>query len=224
MHTTTRRIVYEQISWLHDQGVHIWYDEGISPGEEWGEELGRAISGAERLIFFVSPASVASRHCRNEVHYALNHAVPVIAIHLEPTELPAALELAIGTSQAILKHELSADAYQAKVLGTLAPPTEQAPIAPMVQPASFPPVQRSWVRRHWILTAAVVVVARTDGGFCCRIRAGGGRPGTLARGAAVRQSGRRYGDQPFLPMPSPKRSRPGWRATIAAADRPTAIR
>ena len=35
-------IVYPEIRWLRDQGVNIWYDEGISPGREFPETLGQA--------------------------------------------------------------------------------------------------------------------------------------------------------------------------------------
>ena len=56
-------VVYAEISWLHEEGVNVWYDEGISPGEEWTEELGQAIAKADRLVFFVTPKSVASRNC-----------------------------------------------------------------------------------------------------------------------------------------------------------------
>jgi len=35
--------VYPEIKWLHEHGVNIWYDEGISPGAEFPEELGNAI-------------------------------------------------------------------------------------------------------------------------------------------------------------------------------------
>ena len=31
--------VYPEISWLQSQGIHVWYDEGISPGAEWTEGL-----------------------------------------------------------------------------------------------------------------------------------------------------------------------------------------
>ena len=57
--------VYPQIAWLHEQGVNIWYDEGISPGQEWSEELGRAIDKAERFLFFVTSASVAASDGEN---------------------------------------------------------------------------------------------------------------------------------------------------------------
>lgn len=43
------RAVYADLKWLHQRRVNIWYDEGISPGVEWDEEIGQAIDGAENL-------------------------------------------------------------------------------------------------------------------------------------------------------------------------------
>jgi hypothetical protein len=43
-------VVYPEINSLHGQGINIWYDEGVSPGEEWTEELGKAINSSELLI------------------------------------------------------------------------------------------------------------------------------------------------------------------------------
>ena len=65
-------VVYPEITWLRDQGVNIWYDEGISPGREFPVELARAIEGARLLLFYTTPSSVASRHCRDEVFFARN--------------------------------------------------------------------------------------------------------------------------------------------------------
>jgi len=111
--------VYEEIRWLQDQGANVWYDEGISPGEEWSEELGRAIQGADRVLFFVSPRSVTSRHCRNEVLFAQNHDVPILSIHLEETSLPPGVDLTISSSQAVFAHRVQRADYRRRVLSVL---------------------------------------------------------------------------------------------------------
>ncbi len=36
-------VVYPEIEWLHEQGVKIWYDEGISAGKVWRQEIAEAI-------------------------------------------------------------------------------------------------------------------------------------------------------------------------------------
>ncbi len=53
-----KKIVYPEILWLRDQGINLWYDEGISAGAEFPEKLGSAILGANLVLFYVSPRSV----------------------------------------------------------------------------------------------------------------------------------------------------------------------
>jgi len=108
--------VYQEIAWLRDQGVNIWYDEGITPGQEFPERLGNAILGASLVLFYVSPRSVQSRHCRNEVFFSLDRDTSVLAIYLEKTELPAGLALTTGTAQAIMRYELTDADYCRKLL------------------------------------------------------------------------------------------------------------
>lgn len=123
--------VYPQMQWLDEQGINVWYDEGISAGEEWSAELGRAIDKAKQLIFYVTPDSAASLHCRNEVHFAQNHGIPILAIHLKQTELPPGLELALGSSQAVLSYGLSEADCRTKVLNALGATQDVDPQARM---------------------------------------------------------------------------------------------
>jgi non-specific serine/threonine protein kinase len=107
--------VYAEIRRLQKQGVNIWYDEGIDAGLEWTDTLADAISGCSNFLYFVSPSSVASEHCRREISFANHVDVAVTAIHLVPTNLPGGLQLSLGNRQGIMKHELSADDYRKKV-------------------------------------------------------------------------------------------------------------
>ncbi len=110
-------VVFAELDRLHELGVNIYYDEGISPGDEWTQALADAIDGSSAFLFFVSSASVASRHCRNEVQYALDEKKPLVSVHLAPTEMPGGLRLTLGSAQAILKYELSAQDYRRKIDG-----------------------------------------------------------------------------------------------------------
>ena len=38
--------VYPELQWIHDQGFNVWFDEGISPGEDWPSSLAEKINGA----------------------------------------------------------------------------------------------------------------------------------------------------------------------------------
>ena len=109
-------IVYSEIQWLKDQGFNIWYDEGISPGSEWHNELANRIQNSSLFIFFITPQSVVSENCQREVHYAIDHGKPLLAIHLEETELPVGIDLSLGSTQAIVRHEISELDYRIKLL------------------------------------------------------------------------------------------------------------
>lgn len=111
--------VYPQILDLHNAGYHIWYDEGIEPGRDWTEEIGRALQNAAFFITFISPNSVESKNVRNEINFALEKKTPFLAIYLEETQLPAGLMLQIGSIQAIMKYNLAEEKYFAKLTRVL---------------------------------------------------------------------------------------------------------
>jgi len=108
--------VYQEIEWLHQQGCNLWYDEGISPGSEWHTELAESIKNAGLFLYFVTPRSVKSDHCQREVHYAIDHKIPLLVIHLEATELPSGLGLSLSSIQAIMCYQLTNQEYHAKLL------------------------------------------------------------------------------------------------------------
>ncbi|MDH4047719.1 MAG: SUMF1/EgtB/PvdO family nonheme iron enzyme [Gammaproteobacteria bacterium] len=110
------RIVYPEILWLRDQGINIWYDEGISPGAEFPEKLGKAILGASLVLFYVSPTSVNSRHCRDEVYFGIDKNIPVLASHIAATEMPPGLAMSTGTTQALMRYEIRQKNYRRKLL------------------------------------------------------------------------------------------------------------
>lgn len=111
--------VYQQLVQLNDDGIAVWYDEGIHAGEHWNEELARAIRRCRVFLFFVSPRSVVSNHCLRELNFAMSTDRPVLAVHLEHTELPDGVQFAIGDRQAIVRSRYSRERYQIKLLETL---------------------------------------------------------------------------------------------------------
>ena len=59
-------VVYPEMAWLHEQGVNLWYDEGISPGSEWSQALADAIERCDRVRVTHEnvglPSTPGSRH------------------------------------------------------------------------------------------------------------------------------------------------------------------
>lgn len=112
-------VVFKEIAWLKEQGFNIWYDEGIEPGREWREEIATAISDASMLLYFVTPDSVESENCRNEVNFAADEQIPILTVYLKSTELPGGLRLTLSTRQAISRFDLSDQVYAQKLTSSL---------------------------------------------------------------------------------------------------------
>ena len=109
-HVDANRVFPELIR-FYNQGYNIWYDQGISPGSEWPEEIEEALIKSSLFVVFVSPHAVESQNVRNEIHLALSEKIPFIAIFLEDTELKYGLRLSMGSIQGILKHSMSEEEY-----------------------------------------------------------------------------------------------------------------
>ena len=111
--------VYSDIDWLHESGLNIWYDEGISAGHLWREDIANAIDQCSLFVVFLSETAVVSDNCRKEVNYALEAGKPFLAIYLENVTLSPGISLAIGEIQGVLRYSDPPEEYRRKVLGYL---------------------------------------------------------------------------------------------------------
>ena len=103
--------VFPELIRFHNQGYNIWYDQGISPGSEWPEEIEEALEKSSLFVVFISSHAVESRNVRNEINFALDEGKPLIAIYLEETRLKYGLKLGMGSIQGILKYSMHEDEY-----------------------------------------------------------------------------------------------------------------
>jgi TolB-like protein/tetratricopeptide (TPR) repeat protein len=108
-------IVFPELLRLKESGVNVWYDEGIEAGTEWTDELARAIEGAHLFLYLVTPSSVESQHCRNEVNFATSLGMNLVAVHLKKNDMPGGLSLTLSSRQAIHKYDLNEQEYQSKL-------------------------------------------------------------------------------------------------------------
>ncbi len=113
-------VVYPELERIRSLGARVWYDEGIDPGSEWPESIGRALAAASLVVVMVSPRAMDSLNVRNEVNAAVNWRKPVVAVFLEPTVLPPGMELQLGSVQGIVRWQLDEDGYARKLALALA--------------------------------------------------------------------------------------------------------
>ena len=55
---------------LRRAGFNVWVDKQIQGGHDWRDDIAVAIQNATAVLFVVSPPSVQSRYCAEEVCYA----------------------------------------------------------------------------------------------------------------------------------------------------------
>lgn len=113
------QIVYPIINDLHEAGYRIWYDEGIDPGNEWPDEIARALKKSAFFLVFISQNSMKSKNVIDECNLALNKLKPFVAIHIEETELTDGLELRASSTQAIMKYRMDKDSFMKKICSVL---------------------------------------------------------------------------------------------------------
>ena len=71
------------------------------------------------MLFLATRASVASNHCHDEINFALDHAVPVLTVYLEDTELTPSLRLRLSSHRGVIGTGLDATERAARVSGAL---------------------------------------------------------------------------------------------------------
>ncbi len=109
--------VYTEIAWLQEEGINVWYDEGISAGQVWRAEIGEAISGASNVLFYISGKSIASDHCNREISLALDERKAIVPVYLEHSQLTPDLKVGLSRLQALYR---SRDpAYERRLLEAL---------------------------------------------------------------------------------------------------------
>jgi TIR domain len=78
------------------RGKEVWVDlEYIPPAADWRDRIDRAIDAATAFVFVLTPDSVASQACRDELDQALSgdkRLVPVLHRDVQTASVPEALE------------------------------------------------------------------------------------------------------------------------------------
>ena len=110
-----RDLVVREIDWLRQQGFEVWFDEAIEAGQRWSEDLALAIEGCAAMVFFMSPRSLSSRYCLDEIHFALECGRPIVPVEVEPSELTPGLRLSLGGTHRIFMHRMTGTDFRQKL-------------------------------------------------------------------------------------------------------------
>ena len=87
------------IAGLKRKMCRVWYDEGLTPGESWNDDIAQHIKDCDCFIVVLSPFSVESKYVKAEINYAISKDKKVIPVLLEDFELSAGIEMMLGAYQ-----------------------------------------------------------------------------------------------------------------------------
>ena len=65
---------------LSSNGFRVWYDSGIEAGTEWPEYIEDHLIKSEVVVVFMTPNTIESRNCRNEINFALELKKPLCTL------------------------------------------------------------------------------------------------------------------------------------------------
>ncbi len=69
---------------IHD----VWYDQRLSVGQTWWNEIEHQIAGCHCLLFLMSPRAMDSEYCQKELELALRLNKPIAPVMLEAMAIP----------------------------------------------------------------------------------------------------------------------------------------
>lgn len=110
-----REQVLTVIDRLKGQGFTVWFDEVLEAGSRWSDDLARAVEGCAAFLYFLSPRSVSSRYCLDEVHFALECGRPIVPVELVPVTLTPGLKLSLGGTHRLFMHRMESDEFCRKL-------------------------------------------------------------------------------------------------------------
>lgn len=66
---TDKEFAYTLVAALQEQGIECWIDTQIPYGDDWWKDICRNIDDSENFIFIVTPESLQSKYCNEEIAY-----------------------------------------------------------------------------------------------------------------------------------------------------------
>ncbi len=118
-----KALVYPIIENLYNNGILIWYDEGIEDSSKWKKIIAEKLNKSLVILVFISKNSIKSEYVLDEIDYAVERykkkEIQFIQIYLEETQIPDELKLAVGRIQAMMKYEMDDQLFFKKLKGKI---------------------------------------------------------------------------------------------------------
>ena len=95
------KVVLDVIKRLQEAKLNVWFDEGITEGDDWMDHIARKIDTCSHFVMFQSHAYAKSINCNVEIKRALKTNRTIIRVILEASKMAEGVEMYLDAIQAI---------------------------------------------------------------------------------------------------------------------------
>lgn len=110
--------VYPLIERLTELGYRIWFDDGISIGDEWPETIAKKLEECTLFLAAITPDYCCSHNCKNEMTYQVEDQKPMLPLLLEDFPLIGGIKLQLSGTQYLRLYEQPDENWASMVAGT----------------------------------------------------------------------------------------------------------
>lgn len=107
--------VYPLIDALTRMGYRIWFDSGITIGDEWPEVIADKLEKCTAFLPAITRAYCRSHNCKNELTFQVEDKKPIYPLKIENFPLIGGIRLQLASTQYVQLYDLPAAQWPEKV-------------------------------------------------------------------------------------------------------------
>lgn len=104
-------VVYPLIEELNRMGYRIWYDDGISIGDEWPEVIAEKLEKCSVFLAAITPAYCRSHNCKNEMTFQVEDGKLILPLMLEDFPLIGGIRLQLVGRQYLKLYDIPTERW-----------------------------------------------------------------------------------------------------------------
>lgn len=114
-----KQIAESVIIGLKQKMCRVFYDDGLTPGEPWNDELAEKVIKCECLVVLLTNNSASSKYVRTELNFAIAKDKTIIPVMFGKTKLPPGIEMMLSPYQFIIVDPIKEKNYLENLLEKL---------------------------------------------------------------------------------------------------------
>lgn len=104
-------VVYPLIEELSRMGYRVWFDDGISIGDEWPEVIAEKLEKCSVFLAAITPAYCRSHNCKNEMTFQVEDGKLILPLMLEDFPLIGGIRLQLSGRQYLKLYDIPTERW-----------------------------------------------------------------------------------------------------------------